>query len=54
MGIREGNDENAATPSGRNVEETRGLRDCMGCKVVRYCGKVSGFFFLLLNKLRRE
>lgn len=45
MGIKEGNDGNAATPSGRAVEDTRRLKDCMGCKVVRYCGKVSFFFF---------
>lgn len=46
MGIKEGgygndDDGNVATPSGRAVEDTSRLRDCMGCKVVRYCGKVS-------------
>lgn len=41
MGISEGNDGNAAPPSGMTVEDARRLKDCMGCKVVRYCGKVS-------------
>lgn len=46
MGIKEGDYGDVATPSGRAVEDTRKLKDCMGCKVVRYCGKVSdcGFF----------
>lgn len=44
MGIKEGSDGND-TSSGRAVEDTRRLRDCMGCKVVRYCGKVGYFSF---------
>ena len=49
MGIREGIDENAATPRGRAVEDTTRLKDCMGCKVVRYCGKVSAFWGRLIR-----
>ena len=41
MGIKEGDYGDVATPSGRAVEDTKRLKDCMGCKVVRYCGKVS-------------
>lgn len=45
MGIREGS-YGKGTPSGRAVEDTRRLKDCMGCKVVRYCGKVSVVFLV--------
>jgi hypothetical protein len=38
-GPEEGNDREVA-PAGEHIHR---LRDCQGCKVVRYCGKVSVF-----------
>ena len=50
IGIREDNDDDGkGTLSERAIEDTRRLKDCMGCKVVRYCGKVSVFFFFFFG-----
>lgn len=44
VGSREG-DDGRGTQCGRAGEDSKRLKDCMGCKVVRYCGKVSVFVF---------
>ncbi len=37
---------------GEGGQEIKKLRDCMGCRVVRYCGKVSRSFFLRVSGLQ--